>query len=222
MKLFVAHPCRVRLLARQSQGMTLVEALLSTFLWMTFVMAGLFAVHLMGLREVQLLESKAGASDSARRNIGQLRNDIYGAKGWQIGSWNGTSFTGFTNGAYQQGNALIIYPLIITSNQIVDASRYLLYYFDSSQVSNRNGRLWFLNSSNGVNYVCVSNLIDPLFFTCEFYNGNTQQNSTYKGVVHATFQYSQFQFPLTKVGSNALYSNYRIDVRATPHLPDGP
>ena len=55
------------------RGMTLVEALLSTFLWITVLMGGLFAVHLMGWREEQLLESKAGASDSARRNIHQLR-----------------------------------------------------------------------------------------------------------------------------------------------------
>jgi hypothetical protein len=173
------------------------------------------------MRQVQLLESKAGASDSARRKIGQLRNDIYGAKGWQIGSWNGTSFTAITNGVYQQGSALIMYTLIINSNQIVDASKYVLYYFDSSQVANFNGRLWYLNSTNGNNYVLVSNLIDPLFFTSEKYDGTTQMVWTYKSVIHATFQYSQFEYPMTKVGSNGLFDSYRMDVRATPHLPDG-
>jgi len=222
MKLFVEHPGRARLPARQSQGFTLVEFYISTALMISCVIMGLFAVHLMGLREDQLLESKAGASDSARRNINQLRYDIYGAKGWQIGSWDGSSFVNVSNGVIQQGNALIIYPLIITSNQIVDVSKYILYYFDSSDVANNNGRLWHLNSTNGVNLVSVSNLIAPLNFTGERYDGSTQTNRTYKSVIHATFQYSQFQYPLTKVGSNSLFNSYRIDVRATPHLPDGP
>jgi hypothetical protein len=223
MKLFVEHPGRVRLLARQSQGLTLVETMISTSLMVGVILLGLFAVHLMGLREVRLLESKAGASDSARRNINQLRNDIYAAKGWQIGSWNGTNFVAVTNGANQQGTALIIYPLIITSNQIVDLSKYIVYYFDSSELANKNnGRLWYYNSTNGVNLISISNLIDPLLFTGENYRGSTQTVRTYKSVIHATFQYSQFQYPLTQVGTNSLFNSYRIDVRATPHLPDGP
>ena len=221
MKLFVEHPCRVRLLARQSQGFTLVEVMISTFLMTSVILLGLFAVHLMGLREVRLLESKAGASDSARRNINQLRNDIYGAKGWRIGSWDGSSFVSVSNGVSQQGNALIIYPLIVNSNQIVDLSKYTLYYFDSSDIANNNGRLWHLNSTNGVNLVSVSNLIAPLYFTGEKYDGSKQTNRTYKSVIHATFQYSQFQYPLTQVNSNTIFNSYRIDVRATPHLPDG-
>lgn len=222
MKLFIEHSCRVRLPARQSQGFTLVEVYISTALMISCVILGLFAVHLMGLREVRLLESKAGASDSARRNITQLKNDIYGAKGWQIGSWDGSSFVGATNGAYQQGNALIIYPLIITSNQIVDLSKYILYYFDSSDIANNNGLLRYLNSTNGVNRISVSNLIAPLYFTSENYQGSTQTVRTYKSVIHATFQYSQFQYPVTQIGSNSIFDRYRIDVRATPHLPDGP
>jgi hypothetical protein len=222
MKLFVAHPYRIRCHARQSQGWTLVEFLISSYLMVVVILLGLFAVHLMGLREMRLLESKAGASDSVRRNISQLRNHIYGAKGWQIGNWNGSTFTSITNGDDQQGNALVIYPLIIDSNQVVDVSKYVMYYFDASEVDEFNGRLWYLNSTNGDNRITISNLIPPLHFTAEDYRGNTQAVRTYKSVIHATFQYSQFQYPLTQVGSNSIFDNYRVDVRATPHLPDGP
>jgi hypothetical protein len=222
MKLFVAHPGRVRRPARQSQGFTLLETYIATALMVSCVVMGLFAVHLMGLREMRLLESKAGASDSTRRNITQFKYDVYGAKGWEIGTWNGSTFVGKTNGANQQGNALIIYPLIIASNQIVDSTRYIMYYFDASEVADNNGRFWYKNSSNGVNRISISNLIAPLYFTAEDYQGNTQTDRTFKSVIHATFQYSQFQYPLTQVGSNSIFDNYRIDVRATPHLPDGP
>ena len=47
------------------------------------------------------------------------------------------------------------------------------------------------------------------------------RSASYKGVIHATFQYSQFQYPLTQVNSNTIFNSYRMDVRATPHLPDG-
>ena len=223
MKLFVEHPSRVRSLARQSQGLSLVEVLMASYVMVYFVVMGLFAVHLMGMRQVQLLESKAGASDSARRQIGQLRNDIYGAKGWQIGTCasDGSGFTAVTNGAWQQGNALIIYPLIINTNQIVDLSQYLLYYFDSSDIANNNGVLRYLNTMTGASQISVSNLINPLYFTGEKFDGTTQHVRTYKSVIHATFQYAQFQYPLTQVGPNAHFNSYRIDLRATPHLPDG-
>ena len=185
-------------------------------------MGGLLAVHLMGLREEKLLESKAGASDSARRQINQLRNDIYAAKGWQIGSWNGTAFSSIVNGNNMQGNALMIYPLVMLSNQVVNSANYILYYFDTNQVANFDGHLCYLSSTNATSQILVSNLINPLFFTCEQYDGTMKTVSSYKSVIHATFQYSQFQFPLTKVGSNCIFNSYRIDLRATPHLPDGP
>jgi len=190
MKLLVEHPHPARYLAQRSQGFTLIEAMIATTLMVGSILGTLIAANLMGLREQQLLESKAGASDSARRNISQLKNDIYGAKGWQVGNSDNTgSFQAVTNGALQ-GNALAIFPLIITSNQIVDPN--------------------------------ISNLIPPMTFKVEDYRGIVVSNRSYKNVIHTTFQYAQFQYPLTKVGTNYLFNSYRIDVRATPHLPDGP
>jgi hypothetical protein len=222
MKLFLAHPDRIRSGARRSQGWTLVEFLISSSLMVVAVLLGLVAVHMMGMQQMRLMESKAGASDSARRHISLLRNDIYGAKGWQIGNWDGSTFANIGTGTNQQGNALIIYPLVIQSNQVIDTTKYFLYYFDASEVGNYNGRLWYLNSTNGLNRISISNLVPPLYFTAEDYQGRTQTVRTYKSVIHATFQYSQFQYPLTQVGSNSIFDNYRIDVRATSHLPDGP
>jgi hypothetical protein len=222
MKLLVAHPGRVRLPARQSRGYTsIIELTIATALMMSCIVGGLIAVNMMGMREERLLESKAGASDSARRNVNQLRMDIYATKGWALGTWDGTTFTGLSNGVNQQASALIMYPLILMSNQVVDASKYILYYFDTSQVANFNGRLWYLNSTNGVNKVIISNLIAPLYFTSESFTGAVQTVRTYKSVIHCTFQYAQYQYPLTQVGSNCLFNSYRMDLRATPHLPDG-
>ena len=73
------HP-RQPLGHRRESGMTLVEIMIASTL-MLMVFAGLFAAHFLGLREDQLMESKAGASDSSRYAINQFLQDIRSSKG---------------------------------------------------------------------------------------------------------------------------------------------
>ena len=204
---------------RREQGMSFIE-MMFTMLLMTVIIGGLMSVNFLGWREESLLETKAGASDASRRAVNQLLYDIRSAKGFDIGNMSGTNFTVITNGNLQ-GAGLKLYQIVITTNQLIDASRFLLYYFDGSQSNSNNGLLWRVNSTNGSPAVQVSNLINTLYFTSEDYLGNTQSVRTYKGVVHATLQFSQFMYPYAAVGSNGLYDYYRIDCRATPHVPDG-
>jgi hypothetical protein len=200
-------------------GMTMVE-MMFTFLLMGVVIAGVLSANFLGLREGRLMESKAGASDAARRYVNQMLYDIRSAKGFDIGTMSGTNFTAITNGNVQ-GPGLKLFMVAVSTNQVVDATRYILYWFDPSQTNTGNGLLWRLNSTNGTSAIIISNLINTLYFTSEDYLGNTQAVRTYKGVVHATLQFSQFQYPLTPIGSNGLFDYYRIDCRATPHIPDG-
>ena len=219
MKIFLPTGNRPQAARWRRLGMTLVE-MMFTFLLMGVVIGGVLSANFLGLRESRLMESKAGASDSARRYINQMLYDIRSAKGFDIGTMSGTNFTAITNGTFQ-GPGLMLYTIAVSSNQVVDATRYTLYWFDTSQTNNSNGMLWRLNSTNGAAVVIVSNLINTLYFTSEDYLGNAQTIRTYKGVVHATLQFSQFQYPLTAVGTNGLFDYYRIECRATPHIPDG-
>jgi type II secretory pathway pseudopilin PulG len=205
---------------RTRAGMTLIEVMIAAALMMVIV-AGVMSAHFLGLRESQLLESKAGVNDTARRAVNQLLQDIRAAKGYDIGTMSGTNFTLITNGILQ-GAGLKLYSVVISTNQAVDPNKYLIYYFDSNHLASANGMLWRMNSTSGVPAVTVSNLINTLYFTSEDYFGRTQTIRTYKGVIHATLDFCQFQYPLVAVGSNGLYDTYRIDCRATPHLPDGP
>ena len=196
-------------------GFTLVEMMFSMGIFVVVIMA-LLASHLLGLREDQLLESKCGASDSTRRTLQQLPVDIRSAKMWDLGNMSGSTFIANSNGAPQTGTALQLY---LTTN----GSQFVVYYFDAS-VTN-NGKLWRNSSSSNWNPVLMtSNLINTLYFTAENYNGVMQTNEgtskSYKNVVHATLQFCQFQYPLTQVGTNGLYDYYRMDFRATPHLPE--
>jgi hypothetical protein len=224
MKLFIEHPSRVRLPARRERGFTLVESYISFTVFTLCLLGGLIAVNLVGLKENQLLQCKAGVSDSTRMQINQFRNDVYGAKGWQVGSWNISTrtFTAVTNGSLFQGNALMIYPLVMISNEVVNINNYILYYFDTNNIANLDGHLCYTNSTTGVSQIIVSNLIAPLFFTCEKFDGTTQTVATYNSVIHATFNFSQIQYPTAVIGSNGIFNSYHLDVRATPHLPDGP
>ncbi len=219
MNLFSPTEFRARGSRRRQQGMSLIE-MMFTMLLMTVVIAGLLSANFLGWREENLMETKAGANDAARRAVGQLLYDIRAAKGFDIGTMGGTNFTAITNGNVQ-GAGLKLYQIVITTNQLIDASRYILYYFDPSQSNNNNGILWKFNSTNGTPAIVVSNLINTLYFTSEDYLGNTQTVRTYKSVVHAQLQFSQFLYPYVPVGSNGLYDYYRMDCRATPHIPDG-
>ena len=205
--------------ATRRRGMTLLEVMIAVAV-MGMVIAGVMSANFMGLRQARLMESKAGANDSSRRYVNLLLYDIRSAKGYDIGSMSGTNFVAITNGIFQ-GTALKLFVVASSTNQVIDNSRYLLYYFDTAQAASGNGVLWRQNSTNGVASIVVSNLVNTLYFTSENYLGYTQTVRTFKGVVHTILQFTQFQYPLTAVGTNGLFDYYRIDCRATPHIPDG-
>jgi len=205
--------------ARRSQrAMTLVEMMIAVAV-MGLVIAGVLGANFLGLKQAKLMEAKAGANDSARRYVNQLLYDIRSAKGYEIGSVSGTNFTAITNGNFQ-GPAIKLYVATFT-NQVIDGTSYVLYYFDSSQVASGNGKLLRQPSATNAATIVVSNLVNTLYFTSEDYLGRTQSVRTFKGVIHFTLQLTQFQYPLTAVGTNGLFTSYRIDCRATPHIPDG-
>jgi prepilin-type N-terminal cleavage/methylation domain-containing protein len=204
-------------------GFTLVEVMI-TVLLMGMVIAGVLSAQFVGLREDQLMESKAGISDKSRQAISQMLYDIKSAKGYLIGNaTSGTNFTALTNGTTMQGSALLLYTTVISSNQAINLTNYITtYYYDTSNIANSDGILWREPAGSSTPTAVASNLINSFTFTSENYTGAVQTVRTYKGIVHTTLQFEQFQYPLTTVGTNGIYDYYRIDCRATPHLPDGP
>lgn len=201
---------------RGERAFTLVEAMFASGTLVVLILAVLSA-HLMGLRLDQLVESKAGASDASRRVINQLPMDIRAAKMWTIGNLSGTNVTPIAGGSPQQGTALQLFQTSVGSS-------YILYYFDLSDSNNSNGKLVRTTSTNWNPVVIASNLINSLYFTAEDYNGvvatNQGNSTTYKNIIHTVLQVCQFQYPLTAVGTNGLYDYYRMDLKATPHLPE--
>ena len=188
------------------------------------VMLALISAHILGMRENMLIESKCGANDASRRALSKLPEDIRSAKMWKIGSLSGTPATNFTaiaDNTAQNGAAL---QLFVTTNN----SAFIMYYFDLTDVANNNGRLMRYSSTNTTPVCLASNLVnwltDGFSFVAEDYRGTvaTNQGSSkaYKNLIHAKLQFAQFQYPLTPVGTNGLYDFYKMEFKATPHLPE--
>lgn len=223
MKLFSRDHDLNRLRKRRFSGFTLLELLIAMSL-MVVVLGALVAANLIGFQENQYLAAKAGATNTSRKAVNQMLDDIRMAKGYAVGSVSGTNFTTFSaisSGVFR-GTALQLYPILVGTNDSIDYTKYIVYAFDLSQTNVSNGRLWRYVSTNQVSSIVASNLINTLYFSSENYNGTNQYSLTYKTVIHTTLQFCEFVYPVTLVGSNQLFQYYRMDCRATPHLPDGP
>jgi hypothetical protein len=206
-------PSRLR---RGEAGYTLVEVMFVSFIMILVVLA-LLSAQLVGFRIGKLVDSKSGASDSSRLAIRNLMMDIRSAKMWSIGNLDstGTNFVAITNGLLQ-GPAL---QLCQTTN----GSQFTVYYFQ--YLTTNNSALMKASIPSWSASVVCSNLIDHTFFTAELFNGQLQTNSianvnNFKNVIHVILDFCQFQYPLTQVGTNGLYDFYKLEFRATPHLPE--
>ncbi len=204
-----------------ASAFTLLEMMFSIVIF-SMVTLALVSAHILGLRENQLIESKCGASDSSRAVLNKLPEDIRMAKTWQIGTLSGTNFTGVAANSAQNGPALQLF-------QTTNNSAYVMYYFDTTDAANNNGKLMRYTSTTTTTPVCLtSNLVNWLTsgfsFVAEDYAGTvaTNQGSSkaYKNVIHAKLQFAKFLYPLTPVGTNGLYDYFKIEFRATPHLPE--
>ena len=209
--------------ARKIPGFTLVEMMFSVSVF-SIVALALVSAHILGLRENQLIESKCGASDSSRRALSKLPEDIRSAKMWRVGNISGspaTTFTAIADNTAQNGTALQLF-------QTTNNSAYIIYYFDLADAANNNGKLCRFTSASVAPVCLASNLVNWLTngysFVAEDYTGAVATNQgtsrAYKGMIHAKLQFARFQYPLTPVGTNGLYDYYKMEFKATPHLPE--
>lgn len=196
--------------AAARRALTLVEMMVTMAIFSLVVIA-LVYTHLFGLKQDELVESKLGASDQARRGFDEIVRDIRCAKRWRIGTTSdGSTFTPIPGGTDQQGNAL---QLSFTNNYVT----HVLYYFVKQDGDNQLRRF---HTGDSTDQVIASDLTDPLYFTAENYAGDIQSDIQWRYIVHFTLNFRQYQYPLTYVGTNYLYDQYKLEFRVTPHAPD--
>jgi prepilin-type N-terminal cleavage/methylation domain-containing protein len=207
--LIIKDPLMAEKTARWDRAFTLVEMMVATSLF-SFLTIGMIYGHLFALRNDQLANSKLGASDSSRRSFDLLADDVRSAKIWEVGNGNQSTFTPIDDDTAQQGTALKVH---LTT----DTNKYVLYWFDTSK-----GQLRRSKNGVGSSKLMAQYLTNTMYFRAENYRGDVQTNLTHKGVINVAMQFSQFQFPLTKVGPGYYYDYYKMEFRLTSHVPDGP
>jgi prepilin-type N-terminal cleavage/methylation domain-containing protein len=195
--------------AQRQAGLTLPEMMVASAVFSLTVL-GFVYCQMFGMRQDQLVNSKIGASEQARLSFNDLANDIRAAKIWQIGNGDLSSFAGIPLGANQQGNAL---KLSMTTN----TNTYYLYYFDT------NARKLLRGHSGSMTKTCLAQyLTNTMYFQAQNYHGDNQTDLTHKGVINVMMQFCQYQYPITKIGPGYYYDYYKMELRVTPHAPDGP
>lgn len=193
--------------SRRVAGFTITEMLCGVALFSLIIM-GTLTVHLFGLRENQLVESKLGASDQSRRAFGKLLTDIRGAKMLAVGNGTASSFTAIPYGTAQQGTAVQMSPT-------TDTNYYIRYYYDTNRNELRR------RTSDSTTYkVIADHLTNSLIFWAEDYRGTTLVDGTHSYAVRTVLQFYQYQYPLTRVGPGFLYDYYKLEFRATRRAHD--
>jgi hypothetical protein len=194
---------------RRQAGFTLSEIMVAAGVF-SLVVVGFVYCQLFGMRQDELVNSKVGACELARMSFNDMANDIRAAKIWQVGNGNLSTFTGIPQGSNQNGNALKL-------SMTIDTNQYYLYYFDT------NARALYRAHSGKPTAKCLAPfLTNTMYFQAQNYRGSNQTDLTHKGVIQVVMQFCQFQYPITKIGPNYYYNYYKMDMRLTPHVPDGP
>jgi hypothetical protein len=195
---------------RQRQwGLTLSEMMVASGVFSLMVI-GFVYCQMFGMRLDQLVNSKIGASEQARLSFNDLSSDIRSAKIWQVGNKGASGFTGIANGSNQCGNALKV-------SLTTDTNAYYMYYFDTNAC-----KLMRTHSGSADSRCLARFLTNTMYFQAQRYNGANQTDLSHKGVISVVMQFCQYQYPITKVGPGNYYDYYRMELRVTPHAPDGP
>jgi len=195
--------------ARRRAAFTLHEVMVVSALF-SLMMLGSVYCQMFGMRQDQWVNSKIGATEMARLSFNDLASDIRAAKIWGIGNGNLNSFTGIPMGANQRGNALKL-------SMTTDTNQYHLYFFDT------NACKLYRSHSGTTTKTCVAqSLTNTMYFQAQDPRGSNQTDLTHKGVINVVMQFCQYQYPITKVGPGCLYDYYKMELRLTPHTPDGP
>lgn len=203
---------------------TLVEIMIAMTIF-TMVIAAMIAVQIFGMRIYTLAATKLSATAGCRKALNQIRDQIRQAKIVDIGNCPTTpsSFTslGLTN--LQVGNAVKLYPTNDTS------SGYTMFYLDYTGGTNylRQYTVVFSNSvsgtvtnhySNTYSAVLAGYITNRDVFAAQDYRGNvltnedqndnTLQSVPNRLVVFVKLQFSQWEYPIARVGSSNAWNAY--------------
>lgn len=167
--------------SRPDTGFTLPEILVATTVFL-FMVGGIIAANLFGLRMFQVTQTKLNVTTWSRETVGQLADEVRACNSVWIGNitTNGV-FETLLDGETQQGTGLLIYPGTNTTN-------YIIYFVNSSDETFRQT----VATSNGINTVILADSVtNAITFSAQDFLGNVLTNNANNRVIHLTLEFYQ-------------------------------
>jgi len=187
---------------RSQRGFTLGEIMTAMGLF-SLVVIGVVYSHLFGMRMFNVASTRLGASDSARKVLDLVRDDVRSGKLLNVGNGDSRHFTNSPADGPRRGNALQINP---TS----DTNVYVRYYLDPhTHILNR------ITSGSSRIQALAPYLTNEIAFVAEDYAGNVLTNDQNNRVIKLMLDYYQWEFPVARAGVGAFYDYYHLQTRMT-------
>jgi prepilin-type N-terminal cleavage/methylation domain-containing protein len=166
-----------------NQGFTLPEILIALTVFM-FVLAGILAANLFGLRMFQVNAAKLNATEWSRYTFGKITDEIRTCNTVSVGNMdtNG-NFAGLLSGEVQQGSALEIQPTANTATQI--------YYFADPMDETFRRTVSISNSASTT--ILADSVTNTLVFEAQDFTGQVLTNNQNNQVIHLTLEFYQPQ-----------------------------
>lgn len=205
---------------------TLVEMMVAISVFSLVVLATV-AMQIYAMRVYTLAATKLTATADARQAMNDIRDQVREARLVYVGNYVYNTgvppidFSPITNGAPQQGNALMIYPTTTTNS-------FTLVYLEPGYKSNNftsfsssgaplgTNSLLMLIYTNGGLYVSndVADFItNQIVFDAENFEGQMLSTNENNYLIHMTLNFSQWEYPIAYIGSNDFnaYDYYQLN-----------
>jgi hypothetical protein len=185
------------------------------------------AMQIYAARVYTLAATKLTAASDARIAMNDIRDKVRGARLVYVGNYVYNTgnppqdFSPMTNGDYQQGNALMIYPTTATN-------AFTLVYLQPGYKTNNftafaaNGAPLGTNSLLMVTYTNggleISNdvadfITNQIVFDAENFEGAILSSNQNNYIIHMTLNFAQWEYPIAYIGSNSFnaYDYYQLN-----------
>jgi hypothetical protein len=210
-------PIQTRLRRPSVSAFTLVEMMTATFVFVTFLVAGMIAVQMFALRINNFTTDKLMAAGGSAKAADQICNQIRSAQFLLVGTFstNGSgTFTSVTNGSSQQGTALKVFPT-------VNATPYTIYYLNPATANLYSVTSAQIAAANVTGELLARGITNTPCFWSENFTGtiNTTTNPFATGencTIRMVWNFRQY----ANDNTNNANEFYTFQTRATPRAPN--
>jgi hypothetical protein len=161
-------------------GFTLAEMMVASAVFL-FVVAGIMAAHLFGLRMFQIAQTKLVASDSMRKAVSRMSDEIKCCKSTYVGNVSNGTFVAVINGVPQAGGGLLIYPTTNTNS-------FIIYFVNHSDQTLRR-----TTSATNSTTILAESVTNTAVFSAQDFKGRVLTNSQRNQLIQFSAQFYQPQ-----------------------------